>query len=194
MRGVPKGNRPVILTYHDIGLNRESVRNTSRGAFCPFWWWREVPAVPGSPDPTCCSSLHPMLLKVSFSSFCSFSLSSSLLSFIPPFFFSPSPLPPFLSPPFSFFLYFFHFCLSPFLSSLTFFNSPLFSSYVSLNSLSFSYFLFFPPLPSSFPPPLVYFTPLFLLLLFFPSFPSLFFSSPSASFSSFPFSSSPFSS
>ena len=23
MRGVAKGNRPTILTYHDIGLNRE---------------------------------------------------------------------------------------------------------------------------------------------------------------------------
>lgn len=28
MRGVPKGNRPVILTYHDIGLNRESAKKT----------------------------------------------------------------------------------------------------------------------------------------------------------------------
>lgn len=27
MRGVPKGNRPIILTYHDIGLNRESAKN-----------------------------------------------------------------------------------------------------------------------------------------------------------------------
>lgn len=23
MRGVAKGNRPTILTYHDVGLNRE---------------------------------------------------------------------------------------------------------------------------------------------------------------------------
>lgn len=41
MRGVPKGNRPIILTYHDIGLNRESAKKRPE----TMWWkwtWLQV--------------------------------------------------------------------------------------------------------------------------------------------------------
>lgn len=45
MRGVPKGNRPVILTYHDIGLNRESAESRQIDARC---LWSVSPAAPTS--------------------------------------------------------------------------------------------------------------------------------------------------
>ncbi|MGH0124496.1 UNVERIFIED_CONTAM: hypothetical protein FKN15_077181 [Acipenser sinensis] len=48
MRGTPKGNKPVILTYHDIGLNREYQPTTY--CFCPL-------------DIPCDSLMKPALLQ-----------------------------------------------------------------------------------------------------------------------------------
>lgn len=32
IRGAPKGNRPAILTYHDVGLNREYSKRVARSS------------------------------------------------------------------------------------------------------------------------------------------------------------------